>query len=156
MNKDSAKKAAAKLISYKMYTCDEIYKKLIQKGCDKNIAEETVAEFEKYGILNDLEYAKMYIHDGLIVGFKGMFRLKQELNLKGVSSVIIEKAAEMVDIDAEAILERYVELKFGDAVFSDWKDIEKAKAHLSRRGFSIQEINRCFKSLNICVRSEVD
>ncbi len=151
MEFEKAKKIAAKLISFKMYTMGEVYKKLIQKGISNEIAEQTVAEFCKAGILNDEEYAKAYIHDGLSVNMKGTFRIKQELFQKGVASSIIEKAMLDTKVDEASILEEYVRLRFAEKVFSDWKEIEKAKAHLARRGFGLYEINKCFENLGIKV-----
>lgn len=152
-----AKKLAAKWIGFKMYTCHEIYKKLIQKGCEEDIAETVVAEFSKAGILNDEEYAKLYIHDAAVIGLKGIYRIKQELHLKGIASSVIEKAISSSPLDMEAKLKEYIELRFGSKEFSDYKELEKAKAHLLRRGFSISDINRCFRELNIkIVRGEDD
>jgi len=152
MDIEAAKKVAAKLISYKMYTCSEVFKRLVQKGCDSETAEMVVAEFCRAGILNDEEYAKMYIHDASAVSLKGMFRIRQELLAKGIAASVVERAIADSEVDTEAQLESYVELRFGDRIFSDYKDIEKAKAHLARRGFSIPDINRVFKKLNITVK----
>ncbi len=148
----SAKKIAAKLISYKMYSCEEVCRKLVSKGCDKDTAEQTVAEFVAAGILNDMEYAKAYIHDAMLIGLKGIFRIRQELLSKGVAASVIDKAIQDTEIDAEDQLRSYVELRFGDKVFEDYKDIEKAKAHLVRRGYGISDINRCFKELGITIK----
>lgn len=152
----SAKKIAAKFISYKMYSCGEICRKLMLKGCDKETAETVVAEFVNAGILNDMEYAKAYIHDAMLIGLKGMFRIRQELLAKGVAKSIIDKAEEDCGIDADAQLKSYVELRFSDRMFEDYKDIEKAKMHLVRRGYSISDINRCFKELGIRVEQRGD
>ncbi len=148
----SAKKIAAKMISFKMYSCNEVYRRLITKGCDEEIAEGVVAEFASAGILNDMEYAKAYIHDAMVIGLKGMFRIRQELLSKGVAPSVIDKAAAETEIDADEQLRTYAELRFGDRVFEDYKDIEKAKAHLMRRGYGISDINRCFKELGITVK----
>lgn len=156
MDIEAAKKVAAKLISYKMYTCSEVFKRLVQKGCDSETAEMVVAEFCRAGILNDEEYAKMYIHDASAVSLKGMFRIRQELLAKGIAASVVERAIADSEVDTEAQLESYVELRFGDRIFSDYKDIEKAKAHLARRGFSIPDINRVFKKLNITVKRGED
>ncbi len=147
----TAKRIAAKMISFKMHTCREVYEKLLNKGCDKQTAEEAVAEFCKAGILNDAEYAKAYIHDGTAIAFKGMYRIKQELLAKGIAASVIDKAVMETEVDVEEQLKNYVELRFSDRVFKDYKDIEKAKAHLMRRGYGISDINRCFKELNITV-----
>ena len=151
MEFEKAKKIAAKLLSYKMYTCKEIFTKLIQKGITEEVAETVVAEFCRAGLLDDEEYAKMYIHDAVCVNMKGVFRIKQELIQKGIAHSIIEKAIKECETDPMAKLREYVELRFADKVFSDWKDVEKAKAHLVRRGFGIYDINKCFDELDIKV-----
>ncbi len=154
MELEKAKKIAAALLSYKSYTCKEVYQRLIRKGIDQDTAELTVSEFCRAGILNDEEYARLYIHDAMVLGMKGMFRIKQELHAKGIAGSVIDKAAESVDVDAYEQLQGYVKLRFGDKEFSDRRELEKAKAHLARRGYSLSDINKCFKNLKITVRSE--
>lgn len=149
MDIDKAKKTVANLVSYKMYPAGEVYRKLLEKGASKEVAEEAVSEFIKAGILDDCEYARLYIHDALVIGYKGMFRIKQELLKKGISSSVIERAISENEIDTEKQLESYVMLKYGESEFSSFSEIEKAKAHLMRRGYSIAEINRCFKKLKL-------
>lgn len=152
MEFNKAKKITANLISFKMYTCKEILQKLMQKGISRETAETVVDEFCKAGILDDLEYARAYIHDGIYVHMKGMIRIKQELIQKGVATSIIEKAIRDAEVDTENSLAEYVKLRFGDREFSDRKELEKAKAHLVRRGFSLYDINKCFDNLGICIK----
>ncbi len=157
MEYERAKKIVAKLVSARMYSCKEVHQRLIQKGISSEISETVIGDFVKAGILNDEEYAKLYIHDALCVNLKGMFRIKQELSQKGIASSIIEKAAKETDIDPESMLEEYVRLRFGDKEFFDRNELEKAKAHLVRRGFGIYEINKCFDKLGIkVVRGDMD
>lgn len=151
MEYEKAKSAAAKLISQKMYTCNEVYQRLLHKGFSDEVSERVVSAFSEAGILNDEEYAKLYIHDAVCVNMKGLHRVKQELLAKGVASGIIEKTMAETEVDQSGQLEEYVELKFGNRVFDDRKEIEKAKAHLIRRGFGIYEINKCFDKLGIRV-----
>ncbi|MBE7023170.1 MAG: regulatory protein RecX [Ruminococcaceae bacterium] len=152
MELDRAKNIVAKLLSYKMYTCSEVHRKLLQKGISEETADIAVAEFCKAGILNDAEYAGAYIHDGVLVHMKGLYRIRQELLQKGIAPGIIEKAMRDTEADTEAQLREYVELRFLGKEFSDWRELEKAKAHLVRRGFGISEINRCFNELDIKVK----
>ncbi len=157
MDIEQAKKFVAKRLGFKAYTCQEIYRKLVQNGCEKEIAERTIAEFCSAGILDDHEYAKMYIHDALNIELKGMYRIRQELVAKGISPGIVEKAAEEAEANEEESLEKYVSIRFGDTRFLDFKELEKAKMHLVRRGYSIYDINKCFKKLDICVdRGDMD
>ena len=82
---------------------------------------------------------------------KGLYRIKQELIKKGIAASIVERAVAETEVDASAQLCEYAELKFGNKVFLDWKEVEKAKAHLVRRGFGISDINKCFEKLGIKV-----
>ncbi len=121
------------------------------KKFDEEIAEQTVSEYCKAGVLNDEEYAQMYVHDAVNIHMKGAFRIRQELLKKGVASSIIDKALEGFDENEKNQLKEYVELRFADKVFTEYREIEKAKAHLLRRGYGISEINKCFKELGIKV-----
>lgn len=149
MDLERAKKYAVYLLSSKMYTCHEIHQKLVSKGYSDEVAEQSVAELCKAGILSDEQYAEFYIHDAANINMKGMYRIKQELLKKGIASSIIDKAALKADVDTADRLTEYVKARFADKVFSDRKELEKAKAHLLRRGYGYSEINECFKTLNI-------
>ena len=61
MELKKAKEIVAKLLSYKMYTCREVYQRLIQKGISEDIAELAVGEFCRAGVLDDEEYASIKI-----------------------------------------------------------------------------------------------
>ena len=149
MEFDKAKKFAAYLLSSKTYTCKEMYQKLIIKKFDSEVAEQIVSKLCEAGVLNDEEYAKMYVHDAVNIHMKGAFRIRQELLKKGVASSLIDKALGEFDDDVEEQLNEYVKLRFLDKVFEDYRDIEKAKSHLLRRGYGLSEINKCFNRLGI-------
>lgn len=149
MEKERAISFAGHLLASKMYTCDEIYKRLLRKGCENELAEEVVAEFCKAGVLDDGRYAEMYVHDAVNIQAKGFYRIKQELLRKGIASSVVEKAFEGMEENCEDSLTEYVRMRFGDRHFTDMRELEKAKAHLLRRGYGFSEINRCFRALDI-------
>ncbi len=151
MNLEKAKKHALHLLSSKMYTCREVFQRLVAKGFSEDIAEQTVETFCNAGILNDEQYAQFYIHDAANINLKGMFRIRQELLKKGIAASVIDRAVQNADIDTADRLCEYVKLRFADKVFSDRRDLEKAKAHLLRKGYSYSEINNCFDLLDIKV-----
>ena len=151
MNLESAKNHALHLLSSKMYTCHEIYQRLVTKGCDEDIAEQTIKVLCNAGILDDEQYAEFYIHDAASISLKGIFRIKQDLLKKGIAASIIDRAVQNSDIDTAEQLCEYVKLRFADKVFSDRRELEKAKAHLLRKGYSYSEINKCFNLLDIKV-----
>lgn len=156
MEKEKAKRYAASVLSSRMYTCKEVVDRLVRKGFDTELAEEVVGEFCAAGVLDDAEYARCYVHDAINIGMKGEYRIKQELLRKGVAGSVIDKALAEFEDDTEKQLEEYVQLRFGNTVFTDRRDIEKAKAHLARRGYSYTDIRRCFENLDIRVQKPDD
>jgi len=138
-----ARNTAAGLLSNKMYTCREIYDRLCRKGFEKELAETVVSEFAAAGYLDDRRYAELYVEDESKLGAKGKFRIRQELLRKGVASSIIDEVMEDMEVDTESVLREYISLRnLCDEIHSR-KDLERLKARLCRRGYSLGEINRC-------------
>lgn len=146
-----AKKYAAHSLGSRMYTCHEIEDKLLRKGYSQEIAEQVIEEFCRLGYLNDKTYAELYIMDSVNLNYKGMYRIKQELAYKGVARSIIEQAVETTEADTYAKLCEYVESRFADIEISEYRELEKLKAKLARKGYSPQEIRNCFDDLDIRV-----
>ena len=138
-----AKNYAAFCVGKKNYTEQELYKKLCEKGYEE-CAAEVLAEFTKARILNDRDYAHMYISDGINIKYKGLYRLSRELAEKGVDKRIIsEVSEEFREASYNALLE-FVRAHYGDERISDRKTLEKIKAQLLRRGYGYDEIRNCF------------
>ena len=55
---DRAKRAAASLVSSRMYTCREVEERLRRKKIRRDVAEQVVSDFVAAGILNDAAYAR--------------------------------------------------------------------------------------------------
>ena len=130
-------------LNSRMRTCKEVYDKLLSKGYDKDTAEKAVEELVKVGYLNDRTYAMAYINDGIKLGAKGIYRIRQELIRKGISSSIIEDAIADCEEDTYTQLKSYVEQRNLCENIHSYKDLEKLKARLVRRGYSLQEIKKC-------------
>ena len=143
---DKAKKIAASYAAFKMYTCSEIFERLCRKGISKDVADTVVAEFLSAGILDDREYANAYVEDGISVGEKGIFRIRQELLKKGVAKSIIDDVCLNREEDTYKALCNYVEYRRLLEQVSSRKELEALKAKLSRRGFSLSEIKRCLEA----------
>ncbi len=154
MERERGKKLAASYLSSRMHTCKETVDFLIRKGIDEETAEDVVGEFCAAGILDDADYARCYVHDAVNINAKGEYRIKQELLRKGVAGSVIDKALAEFREEAGDRLEEYVRRRYGDTVFTDRREIEKAKAHLARRGYGFDDIRRCFDKLDIRVQKE--
>ncbi len=140
-----AQNVAANILSRKMYTCKELFERLCKKGFDKEIAESVVADFISAGYLDDKRFAELYVEDSIRIGAKGIYRIKQELRLKGISDTVIQNAIEECEADSAEALCDYVEQRQLYQNVHNRHDLEKLKARLVRRGYSLNEVNLCLK-----------
>lgn len=138
-----AKNYAAYCLSKKNLTERELYNKLCEKGYEE-YAAQVLEEFTKAGLVNDRDYAYMYISDGINIKCKGLFRLREELIHKGVAKDIIASVSEEFEEDCYNSLVAFVRAHYGDEIISERKTLEKIRAQLLRRGYSYSEIRRCF------------
>ncbi len=151
---EKALKVAGAYVGARMLTCKELYDRLIRKKFDKNIAEKVVTEYVAAGILDDREYAKLYVSEGVRLSGKGMYRIKQELFKKGIATSIIDDVVKESDEDTYKALFEYVEShRLLDNITSR-KELEKIQARLLRRGFSLWEIKRCVEEFNVSFEEE--
>lgn len=149
-----AQNTAAAILGRKMYTCRELYDRLCRKGFEKEIASMTVESFIRAGYLDDRRFARLYVEDAVRLGAKGAFRIRQELLQKGVSGQIIDEALESCEADTGEALKEYVKQRQLFSGIHSRRDLEKAKARLARRGYSLREINRCLDDYTFCFDEE--
>jgi len=132
-----------------MYTCQEVFERLLNKGAEKDDAERIVAELSAKGILDDREYAKCYIHDAANLSGKGAYRIKLELIKKGIAPSLIDEALKEDETSFYDCLTEYARMKFGQGKEVSYKELNKIKNHLARRGYSYGEISDCLENLGI-------
>ena len=149
MNIERGKKYALNLLGLRMYTCSEVYERLIRKGTEKEDAEEIIGWLMSLGYLDDKKYAEYYIEDAVNLSNKGIYRIKQELYKKGIARSIVDEAAENTEVSVIDSLTEYVRRKYGENLELSYKEMTKLKAHLARRGFSYGDILECLDILEI-------
>ena len=149
MDIERAKRYALNLLSLRMYTCKEVYERLVRKGADTEDAEEIVASLIKTGILDDKKYAEYYIHDAASISGKGAYRIKQELIKKGIAAKIADEALKETEVSFKDEILEYTRMKFGENIEVSYKEMEKIKSHLARRGDLYGEISDCLDELGI-------
>mgnify|MGYP004490308555 FL=1 len=149
MNIERGKKYALNLLGLRMYTCSEVYERLIRKGAEKEDAEEIIGWLMSLGYLDDKKYAEYYIEDAINLSNKGIYRIKQELYKKGIARSIVDEAAENTEVSVIDSLTEYVRRKYGENLELSYKEMTKLKAHLARRGFSYGDILECLDILEI-------
>lgn len=149
MNIERGIRYALNILSVRMYTCAEVCDRLIKKGIEKDDAEKIVASLIKSGVLDDRKYAEFYIYDASRLSGKGAYRIKQELIKKGIASKIIDEALKETDTSFSETIVDYARLKFGEDMNVSYKELNRIKNHLARRGYSYSEINDCLEELSI-------
>jgi SOS response regulatory protein OraA/RecX len=130
------------LFKYRPRTEHEIRKKCLEKGFESKEIENFIEELYGLRLLDDLRFSKMYIDDGIRLKVKGKYLLVQELRTLGVSRETVEKAFNDLNYEEvdKALREDYRRRGF--------KDSEKWKRRMLRRGFELRKIIEVINDFN--------
>ena len=128
MTDDIIENYLLRLLTHKVYTRKQLIEKLLKKGADPEKAEELLDKYAAYGYVDDMKYAKLYIDSHQEWG---KIRLTAELCHRGIDSLVVMEALEVMEPD---------ELTRADLLVRQWLDCdiskEKILGRLARRGFS--------------------
>ncbi|MFA7170109.1 MAG: regulatory protein RecX [Candidatus Paceibacterota bacterium] len=103
--KNKAMKFAMKLIGLRKRSVFEIETRLKEKGFDRSLAQEVIAELRKFKYLDDESFAESYINDRVNFRPAGKFVIRNELKKRGISTDVIEnKLKELLDSEKELSL----------------------------------------------------
>ncbi len=117
----------------------EIEKKLKEKKISEQEIADTIRVLKRNKLLDDAEFAKMWVRDRNRFKPSGSYVLKMELKRLGLAEANIESALE--NQDEETLAREAIESKhrYRDA------DFEKQAQFLQRRGFSMNIIMKVLK-----------
>lgn len=135
----SAKASALRGLSNRARTSDEIRRSLLKKGYAETIVEDTVADLERVGVVDDAAYARAFVRGRFSGRGYGPARLRQDLMRKGVARTVIDEAlAELVETEDMGDEARQQAERKWRALTSE-EDVRKRKKktmdYLVRRGF---------------------
>lgn len=133
------------LLSKSMKTKQQIKEYLQQKGFGVRAVENVLQKLENYGYVDDVNYAKVFVAQNKKT--KGVYRIKQELFLKGIPKQIIEEA--LLDLDTDETLESAIVVakKFLKDKPIDQKELQRLNRHLLSRGFDFETVSRVISVL---------
>ena len=131
---------ALHFLKFRPRTVFEIQKKLTSKNIDEQEIAKVITVLKKNKLLDDKNFAKMYVRDRNLLKPTGTFLLKLELRKLGISDQDIDTALE--GQDDEILAKQALESK------SRYRtaDFNKQAAFLQRRGFSPSVIYKILKS----------
>ncbi|HLB95517.1 MAG TPA: regulatory protein RecX [Patescibacteria group bacterium] len=131
---------ALRFLKFRPRTVFEIEKKLKTKRFKDKEIKKVISVLKKNKLLDDENFAKMWIRDRNLLKPTGWYLLKSELRKLGVAEKIIEEA--LSDQDEEKLARQALESK------SRLKNVDFAKkaAFLQRRGFKTNVIYKILKN----------
>lgn len=151
-HEDKAKQSALHFLSYRARTVREVEHNLRKKGFAESEIEATIWSLESAGLLNDAEFARLYIRSRMLSRPSGNRVLKQKLLALGVSA---RTADEAIDEELMHTPPEKAALKAGEKFLRTHgrtsQDREGSRrrlcAFLERRGFPWQVINSVVQQL---------
>lgn len=141
VNQDSFHKSYAKVINYlgfRMRTKKEIRDYLIKDEVDEEHIKKIMDKLIERKLVNDGEFAELFVNTRMKSSAKGPTLVKQELMRKGVSSQIANEAVENIDYNtqyekATKVAEKRLRRNTKD---SFRKQMDQLRAALMRNGFT--------------------
>jgi regulatory protein len=128
---------ALRLLGARAYSCNELYRKLTDKGETQESAAAAIAWLLERRFLDDEQYAQAIVRRCAAKGY-GAARAKNELYRKGIDRELLDAALEELP-DSEDTVYRLLcsKLKSDEP---DRAEIKRATDALFRRGYSWDEI----------------
>ncbi len=122
----------------------EIKQHLIKKGFDDTIVFETVTKLKQEKLLNDREFAAMFVEQRECFNPKSRFALSFELKKKGIDEAVIEEALMEIDEFTSAWNAVLSKLKVWQGYDND-KFKKKVMNYLKNRGFGYEVSRTTFE-----------
>ena len=139
MQKDSLE-IALSFLKFRPRSVFEIEQKLKSKKIPDSEIKKVITALKRNKLLDDKEFAKMWVRDRNLLRPSGAYVLKMELRNLGIAAEIIDEA--LKDQDEESLARKTIE---GKGRYRG-ADFAKKAAFLARRGFSPSIIYKVLKS----------
>ena len=135
----AAKAAALRYVNHRARTTEEVRRSLLDKGFTEAITEDTVADLDRLGLIDDAAYARQYAASRFNGPGYGPARIRQDLIRRGVSRRDIDAAldalVETEDVGAEAREQAAKKWRSLASEEDTRKRQKKTMDYLVRRGF---------------------
>lgn len=141
-------------LSYRPRSSKEIQDHLRRKGYAPDLGKRVVAQLQKIGMVNDVEFARMFMRDRLKRKHVGKAWMRRALYEKGIPSHLVEKVFKeyISDDDQEEAAHQAAEkrLRLASATFDKLDETRKRKRlldYLLRRGFPTEIALKAVRTL---------
>ncbi len=147
-----AKSVALRFLAHRPRTIHEVREKLRQKEFPEEEIERAIHDLEGIGLLNDRQFAGMYIRDQLATRPSGRLLLKQKLHRLGVENQLAEEVLDEIFLSvsqkdaARQAVKKYLRTR-GGRVKDPAVLRNRLAGFLARRGFSWDDISSVLKNV---------
>ena len=145
MNYEETKEQALTFLEYRSLSEWELRQKLLRKGAENSVIDEVMEFLREYKLVNDTDYARRFASDLVKIKKYGAYRVKREMQNKGIDEYIIEQVMDDMELDERQALLPLVEKKLGGS--SDKKDIDRTIRYFIYRGYSFDDIKSCIREI---------
>ncbi len=153
-NQKRAEEIAVNYVSYRPRSSKEVQDHLIRKGYSKDVAESVVSHLESVRLINNFEFARMFVRDRLRRKPTGRALLQKQLSVKGIPSTFIRRVLDenISDEDqksaARELAARRLRLtKRSMARLDLMKQKQRLTGYLLRHGFSTEIVQKTIQNL---------
>lgn len=141
-----ASEKALYLLEYRARSKKELIDK-VSEVASKETAEQTADRMEELGLIDDREFARVFVRQLFSVKKFGRRRVVQELRIKGISPEIIDEVIEEYEDEPIEKIKMLLEKKYRG--FADDEKIKRrAVSALQRYGYSFDEIREGMSSFD--------
>jgi regulatory protein len=136
---EEAYQYALKLLAIHKRTARQLARKLADKGFDRKTAQGVLTNLEGSKLLDDEEFALTFVSDRMAARPQGRFKLRYELERKGVPREILSRALATVDENYELAAAKKLALEKA-RLLSGMEPLRRQKKvydFLRRRGFQL-------------------
>ena len=133
---ETAYQKSIKFIGYRIRTSSEVERHLRIKGIEQHIISQVIERLEEKGLLNDMNFAQMWIENRNEFRPRSHRLLAFELRHKGIDDEIIQETLEAT-IPEEELAYLAARKRVRRFEHLEWQDFNrKLGSYLARRGFS--------------------
>ncbi|MEW6195911.1 MAG: regulatory protein RecX [Bacteroidota bacterium] len=147
------KDSAFRFLARRLHSARELSTKLIKKGFDKSLVDETVRSLSKQKYLDDNQFAKLLMEEKSVKKRFGINKIKAELMKKGIDRKIIDSMTDRQDNDLDesnAVFLAKKKLKLLTEKTNDKRKIkEKLYSYLAGKGYESDTIMKVINGLNL-------
>lgn len=102
LTEEAAREKCLRLLTRRARSAEELRRRLRTAGFEQNTIEAVLADLERVGLVDDEEFARLWVADRRRSGQAGRHRLRWELRRKGISDDLIRASVdEAIDDEAE-------------------------------------------------------